>query len=125
MTALDSANEQSTPPKNNISLTSALMFLAAVGLNIIGVSIWPTTQGFTEFWPSVACSVTQILANVMLGRLLFRGVHLSILLPLASAVIPLAAVVVGVVLYGEPISIVKVALLAGACGMVYAAGRSK
>lgn len=98
--------------------SSALLFLASVLLQVGGMALWPLTRGFTEPLPALACVVAQLVAVWLLCRLLYEGVSLSSLIPLASAVVPMAASAVGVLLYAEPISLAKVVLLVGACALI-------
>ena len=52
-----------------------------------------------------------------LFRLVYSGMQLSILMPLAAA-IPLATIAVGVLVHGETASVQKIGLLVIACGLI-------
>jgi small multidrug resistance pump len=51
----------------------------------------------------------------------YGGAKLGIMMPLLAAVIPIGIIVIGISLYGESASVLKVALLIGACGLIGAA----
>jgi len=108
-----------------ISSVSALIFIGSILIQILGISLWPLTRGFTELWPTLASIAAQLIGNFMLCRLIYKGVPLSVLLPLASAAIPLTASAVGIIFYGESASILKVILLISACMLIALAGRMK
>lgn len=53
-----------------------------------------------------------------MARLTASGVPLSILIPFTSALVPLAVSTVGVLVYGEPASLLRVVLLLVACLLI-------
>jgi hypothetical protein len=50
-----------------------------------------------------------------MARLLNSGINLGILLPFMAAVVPLCAIAVGILFYGESASFIKLSLLVSAC----------
>jgi hypothetical protein len=50
-----------------------------------------------------------------MARLLNSGINLGILLPFMAAVVPLCAIAVGILFYGESASFIKLFLLVSAC----------
>jgi hypothetical protein len=61
------------------------------------------------------CAVFFLLGIGALARLTHHGVELSILIPIIAAAIPLTTVVVGIIVYGESASPLKIGLLLVAC----------
>jgi multidrug transporter EmrE-like cation transporter len=64
-----------------------------------------------------------VLSVGLLSRVLSTGVNLSVLVPLMSAVTPLASIAIGVLLYGEAASLPKVFALFAACALIGVAAR--
>lgn len=92
--------------------------------NILAISVLPRTAGFTKILPTLFCIVGFVVTAWSLSRLVHTGVQLSVLIPLAAAVIPLATIFVGVIYFGEPASPMKMGLLVAACGLVGLAARA-
>jgi multidrug transporter EmrE-like cation transporter len=98
------------------------MTLLFVGIfifgQLLGIYLLPRTVGLTRLLPTVACAACFVIAIGALARLSFKGVPLGILIPMSAAVVPLATIFMGMVLYGESASPLKLTLLIGACGAV-------
>jgi multidrug transporter EmrE-like cation transporter len=101
-----------------LSLATVVMFSASVILQVIGISIMPMTKGLTEPLYTTAFAACYIVAIGLLARITHAGVNISLLIPLVTAVIPLCSVAVGILVYGDSASPMRVALLVGACLMV-------
>ncbi len=101
-----------------LSLTLIGTFFVSITLQVAALSLLPITQGFSRPLPTIALIVLFITGIGLLARIIATGVPLSILLPVSSAVVPLAVLVVGVTFYGEPASLLRVALLIAACGLI-------
>jgi multidrug transporter EmrE-like cation transporter len=103
----------------------SLPVLAWGGLSMTGqliaVAVLPRTAGFTKPLMTVICCVFFIVGIGSLARLAYRGVELGIMIPVMATAIPLATVAIGILVYGESASPVKIAFLIGACGCVGAA----
>jgi multidrug transporter EmrE-like cation transporter len=104
-----------------ISLRVIGLFFAAVGFQLLAVMFLPRTRGFTNPLPTVACAVLFVCGIWMVARMYYGGARLGIMMPLLAAVIPLGIIVIGVYMYGESASMLKIALLVGACGLIGAA----
>jgi multidrug transporter EmrE-like cation transporter len=100
-----------------------VIFLAALAAQLIGVGLLPRTAGFTVLVPTLLCATVLVLSFALIARLLAGGANLSILAPLMSAVVPLGATLIGVMLYGEKASIVRVGVLCLACALIGLASR--
>jgi len=102
----------------SISLTVILMFVASIIIQIIGQSLWPKTEGFTKLAPTIISSVLQVIGLVLFARVIVSGVQLSLLVPFAGATFPLALVFIGIFIYKEKASVLKIATLFGACLLI-------
>ena len=67
------------------------------------------------------CAVLFVCGIWMVARMYHGGAKLGIMMPLLAAVIPLGIIVIGIYMYGESASMLKIALLVGACGLIGAA----
>jgi quaternary ammonium compound-resistance protein SugE len=107
----------------SVPMRMIALFVAALISQMIAVILFPRTNGFTHPSATVACVTVLVFSAWMLARLVHGGVSLGVLFPLMAAIVPLGAVVVGIVLYGEGSSFPKVAMLVIACGLVGLASR--
>lgn len=85
----------------------------------------PLTTGYTKFWPTLASILTLLLGSLLFCRMLYKGVALSFLIPLGSAVMPLVVSMLGIFVYGESVSVLKIMLLVVACALIGIAGKMK
>ena len=109
-------------PNFNPSLfTYGAILIAA---NTAAIAVLPRTAGFTKLLPTSLCLAGFFVTAWALARLVHSGIQLSILMPLAAAAIPLAAVFVGVFYYGEPASPLKIGILITACLLIGVAARA-
>ena len=106
-----------------MSLPVILMFLGSIVFQVFALSLLPITQGFTKVAPTVGCMAAFIGGIGLLARIIVSGVPLSILIPVTAAVVPLGVVVVGVAIYGEPASLMRIVTLISACGLIGVASR--
>ncbi len=95
--------------------TIIMMLAASVVFQVIGLSLMPLTKGVTQLVPSVACGLAFLVGLGLMARLLNSGINLGILLPFMAAVVPLCAIAVGILFYGESASVIKLSLLVSAC----------
>jgi multidrug transporter EmrE-like cation transporter len=101
-----------------MSVTNIATFAIAVLTQLAAIALLPRTNGFTQLAPTLLCSALFVIGIGALARLAHAGVELGILIPMMSAVIPLVTIVIGVVVYGESTSPVKLALLGLSCVLV-------
>jgi multidrug transporter EmrE-like cation transporter len=118
--------EQTALRKNmtRIPFLIVIQFIAATGLQVIGVALLPSTRGFTQVGMTALCVLAFVGAVCMLARLTYGGASFGVLIPLSAIVVPLVSVAVGVIFYGEPASVYRIGLLLGACAMVGVASHS-
>jgi len=90
-----------------LSVGIVLMFAGSVALQLFGITMLPLTKGLTVLLPSLGAALGFVGAIALLARLAYSGANLSVLIPLMSAVIPLAAIAIGVLIYGESVSMLK------------------
>jgi multidrug transporter EmrE-like cation transporter len=101
-------------------LTLATVCFVAVFIfgQLLGIYLLPRTAGMSRLLPTVACAACFVIAIGSLARLSFKGVPLGILIPMSAAIVPLATIFIGMFVYGESASPLKLGLLIGACGAV-------
>ncbi|WP_340314354.1 hypothetical protein [Rhizorhabdus argentea] len=101
-----------------ISPAVALMLLGSIGAQVLGIFLLPMTRGLTQPLPTLAAAAAFLLGIGLMARIAHAGVGLSSLMPILAATIPLAAIAVGILAYGEAASLAKVATLVTACLLV-------
>jgi len=101
-----------------LSFTSVAMFLFLASTQVLTVSLLPRTAGFTDPNWTIACLVIYSLSLWSLAYMIHAGMPLSLLLPILAAALPLATIAVGVTLFHETASALKIALLCAACGII-------
>jgi small multidrug resistance pump len=106
-----------------ISTGTLLLFAAAIAGQVIGVTTLPRTAGFTNAPFTILALAAFDVSLLFCARLLTSGVNLVGLVPIMSASVPLISVACGILLYGEGASLLKVAVLVVACGLVGVASR--
>ena len=67
------------------------------------------------------CAALFVCGIWMIARMYQSGAKLGIMSPLLAAVIPLGVIAIGILLYNESVSPLRVGLLVGACAMIGAA----
>jgi quaternary ammonium compound-resistance protein SugE len=98
-------------------------FVAALAGQLGAVALLPRTQGFTAPVPTMACISIFVFSIWMIARISHSGASLSILVPLLNAIVPLGAVSIGMVVYGETASFLKIGVLVIACTLIGVASR--
>lgn len=93
-------------------------FVVSIVLQVVALSLLPSSAGFARPLPTLGVIVAFIAGIGLMARLSALGVPLSVLIPLSAAVVPLVIVAVGVLVYGEPASLMRVVLLLGACLLI-------
>jgi len=101
-----------------ISPSTAGLFAAAVIAQVVSVALLPRTVGFNNLPYTVACLVAFDLSLWICARLSQGGVNLGLLIPAMSALVPLASIAVGILVYHEPALVSRIALLGVACGLI-------
>ena len=102
----------------NVPLRICAMFFASVGFQVLAVALLPRTRGFTQLLPTLGCSLLFICGIWMVARMYQSGAKLGILSPLLAAVIPLGVMVIGIIVYHESASPLRITLLVLACGLI-------
>jgi multidrug transporter EmrE-like cation transporter len=112
-------------PVTNTTITPTLAatFVALIVLQLVALTLLPRTQGFTN--PGITAVMLTFLgvSYWLLARMIRSGANLGILIPLMSTIIPLATIAIGVLLYGESASGIRIGLLVCACVLVGIASR--
>lgn len=102
----------------SLSPASILMLLASVAFQVLGLSMLPLTKGFTNALPTLVSAGGFVIGLGLLARLNHNGVDLGLIVPLTSTLIPLCAIAIGVLFYGEAASVTKIGLLIVACALI-------
>ena len=99
------------------TLTPSIIALVATSVvcQVIGASLMPMTKGLTEIIPTLGFAIAFAIGLSIMARLVNSGINLSALLPFMAAVVPLCAIAVGVLVYGESASALKISLLIVSC----------
>ncbi len=84
----------------------------------IGLAFLPASRGFTAPWPTAGCIAAFVFSVAMSARIIRAGVELSVLTPIGTVAIQLCAVGVGVLMYGESASPVKLLMLLAAGALI-------
>lgn len=95
-----------------------ILFVLICLAQIIGGAILPKTNGFAAIGWTLACLAVYTLSFWLMSLIIRFGIPLSSLVPLMSAVIPLSLIGVGVMLYGESASLLRLGLLGGAVALI-------
>jgi multidrug transporter EmrE-like cation transporter len=94
------------------------MIVVSVVSQICGLFLIPMTKGFTEPLPTLGVSVAFVFAIGLMARVAHSGVNLSILAPMFSAIVPLAGIIIGMMVYHEAVSPAKLGALVTACALI-------
>lgn len=97
------------------SLRAILLFVFVILSQIAAVSMLPKTEGFRNVGWVLAALGTTAVSMFAMATIIRDGMPMSILIPLMAALMPLTLIAVGVVVYGEFASLLKIALLSSAC----------
>ena len=100
------------------SLPDVGLILATVAGQWVAVALLPRTQGFTNIIPTIGCAACFVFSAWGIARLSEGGADLSIVIPLIAAIIPLGAIAIGILVYGETASLLRISLLVSACGLI-------
>jgi multidrug transporter EmrE-like cation transporter len=102
----------------SLGLVAIVYLVVSVICQVVGLSLLPATQGFMKPYSTIAVSVCYFVGLGLMARLIHDGVNISVLLPFLAALIPLAMIAVGMIVYGETASPIKLVLLIVASGLV-------
>jgi multidrug transporter EmrE-like cation transporter len=94
-----------------ISLASAITFALSIILQVTALYFLPMSRGFTNLTATAMVLICFGISFYLFSRLIVAGVQLSVLLPASAALVPLGAIAIGVLVYGEPAPLPKIALL--------------
>ncbi|SLK07948.1 hypothetical protein [Novosphingobium mathurense] len=103
---------------------SVLIMLAILSVvtQWAGIYLIPLTEGLTKFWPTFLGAALFLIGIGCLAKLVSAGIPLGIIFPALSIAMPVGAVLIGVIFFGEPAPPAKLIALFAAAGLVgYAA----
>ncbi len=94
------------------------MLVASVGAQVVGLYLMPLTKGLTDPLMTVLFALSFLVGVGLMARIVGMGVSMSFLLPAVAAVVPLAAIAIGIFANGEVHSLAKIGVLIVACVLV-------
>lgn len=101
-----------------LTLANIGLFLITVFAQIAGFAMLARTEGFSDpVWTSL-CIAAGAISLWPLAYLIHHGAPLSGLVPILAATVPFVTIFVGLFLYGEAASTLKIVMLVLACGLV-------
>lgn len=84
-----------------------VLLAGAIAAEIVGTSMLKLSDGFSRLWPSVATAVGYVLSFVLLA-LALKTVPVSVAYAIWSGAGTAVIAAIGMVLLGEPVSLVKI-----------------
>jgi len=106
-----------------VSVEALVSFVIILATQLVGVALLPKTNGYTNIGVSLAQIAMFAISFAAMARLIKSGVQLGILIPLLSTTMPLASVLIGILFFGETVSLPRIAMLVMACVLVGLASR--
>ncbi len=101
------------------------MFAASIVLQVTALYFLPLTNGFANLRPTLMLLLCFGLSFYLFSRLVAAGVQMSVLLPASAALVPLGAIFLGVVVYGEAAPLPKIGLLCLSAAIIAGASMLK
>ena len=95
-----------------------VMILVSIIAQVIGLFLMPMSKGLTNPIPTIGFALSFMVGIGMLARAANSGVNLGLLVPIVAASVPLGAIAIGVLVYGETASIAKIGTLVVACLLI-------
>ncbi|OPY77989.1 MAG: hypothetical protein A4E65_02483 [Syntrophorhabdus sp. PtaU1.Bin153] len=99
----------------SLSLNVILLLITTISAQIAGVYFLPLTKGFTSPVHTIAGSLCFLVGIATMARLIHSGLNLSVIFPFVAAIVPLGAVVIGILVNGDPASLIRISVLVLAC----------
>ena len=116
---------ESVNSSTQLPFVNIVLFMFLIATQILAISLLPRTAGFTNLYWTVACLGVYALSLWNLSYIIHTSMPLSVMVPILSAVLPLATIAVGLIFYKEPASVLRVVLLCMACGLIGVASSVK
>jgi multidrug transporter EmrE-like cation transporter len=106
-----------------VSVEALVSFVIILAAQLVGVALLPKTNGYTNIGFSLVQITMFAISFAVMARLIKKGVHLGILIPVLSTAMPLASVLIGILFFKETASFPRVAMLTAACVLIGLASR--
>nr|WP_239405317.1 multidrug efflux SMR transporter [Frankia sp. Cj3] len=84
-----------------------VQLVAAIAVEVIATTSLRASDGFTRLWPSVVVCACYPLSFYLLS-LVLRQISIGVAYAVWSAVGTAAIVIIGIVVYGEPLTTVRI-----------------
>ncbi len=105
------------------AITPAIAGMVALSVlaQILALSMLPASNGLTAPLPTLGMALGFAVGIGIMARIAYAGINLGLLVPIMSALVPLGAIAVSVLVFKEPASTAKIGMLLAACGLIGAA----
>ena len=100
-----------------------ITFTISLAAQLLGMAMLPLTRGLTRPVPTMLGALGFLIGLGLMARLLNNGVNLSMLIPLMSTAMPLASIAMGILWFGDTLSVPKLVVLLAACGLIGVASK--
>lgn len=99
-----------------------LIYLAiAVMFNMVTVYSVKKADGFTVFWPSIIAMVTICVTQFLFSKSMQAGLDVGLAATLISVAVIGGSIIMGVLIFGEPMPPIKIlGLVMAVCGVTIA-----
>lgn len=84
-----------------------VLLAVAIGAEITATSLLKLSAGFTRLWPSIGVAVGYLLSFVLLA-LTLKSVPVSVAYAIWSGAGTAVVAAIGMMVFGEPVSLVKI-----------------
>lgn len=101
-----------------ISPAIAMLVALSAAAQVLGIYLLPMTKGLTAPLPTIGAALAFMFGIGLMARIAHAGVNLSLLVPVLSATVPLGAIAVSILAYGEAASLAKIGMLVVACILI-------
>lgn len=107
-----------------ISARTVFLVLFVTATQVAGSALLVKTDGFRAPGWTALCLGIYVASFFAMATMFREGMSLGFLLPLLAAVVPLLAIAVGVIMFGETASWTRIGLLIVSCILVGISARS-
>ena len=102
------------------TVTPSIVFMVVISVlsQVYATYLLPLTRGLTHVPATIGAAVAFLLAMGLMARLVHAGVNLGLLVPIMASTVPICAIVMGILFYGESASLMKIGALFTACLLI-------
>lgn len=102
------------------AISPAVIFMLVISAlsQTLGVLLLPLTRGLTAPLPTLGSALAFLFGIGLMARIAHSGVSLGVLVPILAATVPLGAIAVSILFFGEAASVAKIGTLILACVLI-------